>query len=77
MTERLRQFPVVDAPHGVTRQVLSENKDLMVVSFTFPEGGKGELHDHPQRIEQQRALEAEPESDRDQSVDHQQKSGEP
>lgn len=47
MTERLRQFPVVDAPHGVTRQVLSENKDLMVVSFTFPEGGKGDLHDHP------------------------------
>lgn len=40
-------FPAVDCPHGVVRQVLSENSDLMVVSFTFPEGGKGDLHSHP------------------------------
>ena len=39
-------FPVVDCPHGVKRQVLSENPDLMVVSFSFPEGGMGDLHHH-------------------------------
>jgi quercetin dioxygenase-like cupin family protein len=42
----VRRFPSVDAPHGVTRQVLSENPDLMMVSFTFPEGGRGDLHNH-------------------------------
>lgn len=41
------EFPAVDGPHGVVRQVLSENAELMVVSFTFPEGGKGDLHSHP------------------------------
>ncbi len=40
-------FPVVACPHGVTRQVLSENEDLMMVAFVFPEGGKGDLHNHP------------------------------
>ena len=39
--------PTVDCPHGVKRQVLSENPDLMVVSFVFPEGGKGDPHNHP------------------------------
>ena len=43
----LSQFPEVTAPHGVLRQVLSENESLMVVSFTFPKGGKGDLHKHP------------------------------
>lgn len=41
------EFPVVDCPHGVQRQVLSENPDLMVVSFAFPKGGKGDQHNHP------------------------------
>lgn len=40
-------FPTVECPHGVQRQVLSETPDLMVVSFTFPEGGRGDLHNHP------------------------------
>jgi quercetin dioxygenase-like cupin family protein len=44
---QLPVFPKVDCPHGVTRQVLSENPDLMVVSFTFPKGGKGDRHQHP------------------------------
>jgi quercetin dioxygenase-like cupin family protein len=47
MTPDLPKFPAVDAPHGVVRQVLSENPELMVVSFTFPDGGKGDLHSHP------------------------------
>ncbi|MFV0332772.1 MAG: cupin domain-containing protein [Tropicimonas sp.] len=42
----LRNFPIVDAPHGVKRQVLSENEQIMVVAFAFPEGGKGDLHQH-------------------------------
>ncbi|KJZ21279.1 cupin [Loktanella sp. S4079] len=32
---------------GVTRQVLSENESLMVVSFTFEKDAKGALHNHP------------------------------
>lgn len=40
-------FPVVPADPGVTRQVLSENADLMVVSFRFDKGAKGRLHSHP------------------------------
>ncbi len=43
----LNPHPQVDAPHGVKRQVLSENEMLMVVAFTFPTGGKGDLHNHP------------------------------
>ena len=42
-----RQFPAVECPHGVIRQVLSENPDLMIVSFAFPKGGKGDMHNHP------------------------------
>lgn len=32
---------------GVTRQVLSENESLMVVSFVFDADAKGALHSHP------------------------------
>lgn len=42
-----KAFPIIDRPHGVKRQELNENSDLMVVSFSFPEGGKGDLHQHP------------------------------
>jgi quercetin dioxygenase-like cupin family protein len=35
------------AGNGVTRQVLAENKELMVVAFTFEKGGVGDLHSHP------------------------------
>lgn len=43
----IRTFPAVDAGSGVTRQVLSEAPELMVVSFSFVEGGEGALHSHP------------------------------
>lgn len=43
----LKTFPVVQADDGVTRQVLSECKELMIVSFNFEKGGEGSLHSHP------------------------------
>ncbi|WP_068115479.1 cupin domain-containing protein [Tropicimonas marinistellae] len=43
----LRTFPAVPAGDGVTRQVLSEAPELMVVAFTFEAGGEGALHSHP------------------------------
>lgn len=43
----LRTFPAVKVDDQVTRQVLSEAPELMVVSFTFAEGGVGALHEHP------------------------------
>lgn len=39
--------PVVAADPGVTRQVLAEAPDLMVVRFNFETGAKGALHSHP------------------------------
>lgn len=41
-------FPVVDTDPGVTRQVLADHPDLMVVAFRFgKEGAEGKLHSHP------------------------------
>ncbi|WP_439119195.1 cupin domain-containing protein [Marivita sp.] len=40
-------YPVVPTDPGVTRQVLAENPDLMVVAFRFEDGAEGKLHDHP------------------------------
>ena len=40
----VRSFKPVPADPGVTRQVLADAPDLMVVSFTFEEGAKGTLH---------------------------------
>ena len=40
-------YPVVPTDPGVTRQVLAENPDLMVVVFRFQDGAEGKLHDHP------------------------------
>ncbi len=40
-------FPIVPADPGVTRQVLSDHPDLMVVSFRFEKDAKGALHHHP------------------------------
>ena len=40
-------FPVVAADPGVTRQVLSEAPELMVVAFRFEAGAEGKRHDHP------------------------------
>ena len=39
-------YPIVPADVGVTRQVLAENPDLMVVAFRFHDGAEGKLHDH-------------------------------
>ena len=44
----MSDFPVVDADPGVTRQVLADHPDLMVVAFNFQEeGAEGKLHHHP------------------------------
>ena len=42
-----QKFPIVQADPGVTRQVLSESPELMVVAFTFDKDGEGNLHSHP------------------------------
>lgn len=42
----LKKFPTVQVDDFVTREVLSDSADLMVVSFSFKKGGKGDLHNH-------------------------------
>lgn len=44
----MSQFPIIKADPGVTRQVLADHPDLMVVAFEFSEeGAEGKLHNHP------------------------------
>lgn len=44
----MAQFPIIEAGENVTRQVLSDHPDLMVVAFTFgAEGAEGASHNHP------------------------------
>lgn len=43
----IRKFPAIEADPGVTRQVLSDAPEMMVVSFDFDAGAEGKLHDHP------------------------------
>lgn len=43
----VQPFPAVAADPGVTRQVLSEKPELMVVSFVFEAGAEGKRHNHP------------------------------
>ncbi len=43
----LQRFPVHTPDPGVTRQVLADSPELMVVSFRFTEGAEGALHSHP------------------------------
>lgn len=44
----VKSFPEVPADPGVTRQVLSDSPELMVVAFRFQEeGAQGKLHNHP------------------------------
>jgi len=44
----MSDFPIVDADPGVTRQVLADHPELMVVAFNFQkEGAEGKLHHHP------------------------------
>ena len=40
-------YPTVVTDPGVTRQVLSEIPEMMVVAFRFEAGAEGRLHDHP------------------------------
>lgn len=42
-----KQYPVVPTDPGVTRQVLADHVDLMLVSFRFEKEAEGRLHDHP------------------------------
>lgn len=42
----LQAFAPVDAGNSVTRQVLADSPDLMVVRFAFAEGGVGLRHNH-------------------------------
>lgn len=44
----MSEYPVVSTGENVTRQVLSDHPDLMVVAFRFAESGaEGALHNHP------------------------------
>lgn len=43
----IRTYPPAYPDPGIARQVLSENADLMVVSFRFEKGAVGKLHRHP------------------------------
>ncbi len=43
----VKTFPPAFPDPGVTRQVLSDSPELMVVSFAFDKGAKGALHSHP------------------------------
>lgn len=44
----MSDFPVVPSGENVTRQVLADHPDLMVVAFTFEKtGAVGDLHSHP------------------------------
>jgi quercetin dioxygenase-like cupin family protein len=40
-------YPTVATGPGVTREVLSDHPDLMIVAFRFTAGGEGTLHSHP------------------------------
>ncbi len=44
----MQTYPIVKADENVTRQVLADHPDLMVVAFSFEEkGAQGALHNHP------------------------------
>ncbi|MFL4470927.1 cupin domain-containing protein [Tateyamaria armeniaca] len=44
----MAEFPIVSTGENVTRQVLSDHPDLMVVAFRFAAvGAEGALHHHP------------------------------
>lgn len=42
-----KPYPTIATGPGVTRQVLSDHPDLMVVAFRFDAGSEGALHSHP------------------------------
>ncbi len=43
----MSEFPVVPTDEGVTRQVLADHPDMMVVAFRFQKNAEGKLHNHP------------------------------
>lgn len=43
----MQTYPEIAAASGVTRQVLADSPDLMIVRFRFAEGAEGTLHHHP------------------------------
>jgi quercetin dioxygenase-like cupin family protein len=44
----MSKFPIVPTGENVTRQVLSDHENLMVLAFRFAQAGAiGALHDHP------------------------------
>ncbi|MGH1415381.1 MAG: cupin domain-containing protein [Pelagimonas sp.] len=43
----IKTYPIAHPDTGVTRQVLSQEPELMVVSFGFEQGAQGALHSHP------------------------------
>lgn len=44
----MSEFPIIEAGPGITRQVLADHPDLMLVAFSFAKAGAiGALHDHP------------------------------
>lgn len=44
----MKKYPVINTDPGVTRQVLADHPELMVVAFEFAEqGAEGKLHHHP------------------------------
>ena len=43
---KINAHPPVDAGHGVTRRVLADSPELMLVEFAFAEGGEGLAHSH-------------------------------
>ncbi|MEO9825594.1 MAG: cupin domain-containing protein [Paracoccaceae bacterium] len=42
----MSNFPIKDADPGVTRQVLADHPDLMLVCFRFQKDAEGKLHHH-------------------------------
>ena len=42
----MTSYPVVATDPGVTRHVLADSPELMVVAFTFALGAEGRLHEH-------------------------------
>lgn len=42
----MSQFPVFHPDPGVSRQVLADHPDLMLVSFRFEAEAEGKLHNH-------------------------------
>ncbi|MEM7463232.1 MAG: cupin domain-containing protein [Pseudomonadota bacterium] len=45
--ESAQSYEIVSTGKGVTRQVLSQNKEMMTVAFRFEAGAIGERHSHP------------------------------